>query len=222
MVGIMAKTGKSSVPSWLFSAIFLLVGLGMLGGAVYSFVTTWRFIGGAIAAEGVVIALEERWSSADGDYTYFPQVAFETEDRRRFEFTGDTGSQPAAFDVGETVRVLFDPARPETARIDSFFQLWLLPLILGGLGTVFSGFGLAATLSMARESVRRGGELPPAAAEAAPKPADPLAGKAAGADVGPARVRGRTRPPGLTPTTKSGGHGPAQHKILLRGSESLW
>lgn len=173
MVGIMAKTGKSSVPSWLFSAIFLLVGLGMLGGAVYSFVTTWRFIGGAIAADGVVIALEERWSSADGDYTYFPQVAFETEDRRRFEFTGDTGSRPAAFDIGEPVRVLFDPARPETARIDSFFQLWLLPLILGGLGTVFSAFGLAATVSVARESVRRDGATPAAREEPAPKPADP-------------------------------------------------
>ncbi|HEX6092835.1 MAG TPA: DUF3592 domain-containing protein [Dongiaceae bacterium] len=169
----MAKTGKSSVPSWLFSAIFLLVGLGMLGGAVYSFVATWRFIGGAIAADGLVIALEERWSSADGDYTYFPQVAFETEDRRRFEFTGDTGSRPAAFDIGEPVRVLFDPARPETARIDSFFQLWLLPLILGGLGTVFSAFGLAATLSMARESMGRGRERRPAAADAAPEPADP-------------------------------------------------
>lgn len=173
MVGIMAKTGKSSVPSWLFTGIFLLVGLGMLGGAVYSFVTTWRFIGGAIAADGVVIALEERWSSADGDSAYFPRVAFETQDRRRFEFTGDTGSQPAAFDVGEPVRVLFDPAQPEMARIDSFFQLWLLPLILGGLGTVFSAFGLAATVSMARESVQHGGATPAAREEPAPDAADP-------------------------------------------------
>ncbi len=175
MVGVMTKTGKPSLPSWLFTAIFLLVGLAMLSGAVYSFVTTWRFIGGAIAADGVVIALEESWSSSDGDYTYHPRVAFETEDRRRFEFTGDTGSRPAAFDVGEPVRVLFDPAMPETARIDSFFQLWLLPLILGGLGTVFSSFGLAATLSMARESMGRGGELPSVGAEAAPTLADPPA-----------------------------------------------
>jgi hypothetical protein len=178
MVGIMAKTGKSSVPSWLFTGIFLLVGLGMLGGAVYSFVTTWRFIGGAIAAAGVVIALEERWSSSDGDYTYYPRVAFETEDRRRFEFTGDTGSRPAAFDIGEPVRVLFDPARPEAARIDSFFQLWLLPLILGGLGTVFSAFGLAATLSVVRDSAGRAGKRPAVRTEATPKPANQAPNKA--------------------------------------------
>lgn len=178
MVGIMAKFGKSPVPSWLFTAVFLLVGLGMLGGAVYSLVTTWRFIGGAIAADGVVIALESR-SSSDGDYTYHPRVAFETEDRRRIEFTGDTGSRPAAFDIGEPVRVLFDPARPETARIDSFFQLWLLPLILGGLGTVFSGFGLAATLSAVRDSAGRAGKRPAVRMEATPKPANQAANQAA-------------------------------------------
>ncbi len=175
MVGIMAKTGESPVPTWLFTAIFLLVGLGMLGGGIYSFVTTWQFIGGAAAADGVVIALEERRSSADGDSSYYPRVVFETEDRRKYEFIGDTGSRPAAFDVGERVRVLFDPARPEAARIDSFLQLWLLPLILGGLGTVFSGFGLAATLSLLREPLRRDGQRPLASGEAAPRPADPPA-----------------------------------------------
>jgi Protein of unknown function (DUF3592) len=179
MVGIMAKSGESSVPSWLFTAIFLLVGLGMLGGAIYSFVTTWQFIGAAATADGAVIALEERWNSADGGSTYYPRVAFETEDRRRYEFTGDTGSQPAAFVVGERVRVLFDPARPEAARIDSFFQLWLLPLILGGLGTVFSGLGLAATLSVVRDSAGRAGKRPAVQTEATPKPANQAANKAA-------------------------------------------
>jgi hypothetical protein len=168
----MAKIGKFPVKPWLFTAIFLLVGLGLLGGAVYSIVTTWQFIGGAVAADGVVMALEERWDSDDSDYTYYPRVAFETEDRRRIEFTSDTGSRPPSFDVGERVRVLFDPVRPEAARIDSFLQLWLLPLVLGGIGTVFAGFGLAATLSVARESSRRDGKSPPARVEAAPKPAD--------------------------------------------------
>ena len=172
MVGFMAKTGKPSVPSWLLTGIFLLIGLGLLGGAVLSFVTTWRFIDGAVAADGVVIAFEERWDSDDGAYTYYPRVAFETEDRRKFEFTSDSGSRPAAFDIGEPVRVLFDPAQPEAARICSVLQLWLLPLILGGIGTVFSGFGIAATLSVLRESVRRDEKRPPARMETAPKPTD--------------------------------------------------
>ena len=58
----MTKTGKSPVPSWLFTGIFLLIGLGLLGGAVLSFVTTLRFSDRAVAADGVVIALEERFS----------------------------------------------------------------------------------------------------------------------------------------------------------------
>ncbi|MFM9842727.1 MAG: DUF3592 domain-containing protein [Dongiaceae bacterium] len=171
----MAVTGKSPVPSWLFTSIFLLVGIGLLAAAVYCFVATWQFIGGAVTADGVVVALEERWDSDHSDYTYYPRVAFETEDRRKFEFTSDTGSRPAAFDIGEPVRVLFDPARPGAARIDSFLQLWLLPLVLGGIGTAFAGFGLAATLSVARESALRDGKRSPAGAQAAPKPADPPA-----------------------------------------------
>ena len=166
----MAKTGKPSVPSWLLTGIFLLIGIGLLGGAVLSFVMTLQFIDRAVAADGVVIALEERWDSDDSAYTYYPRVAFETEDRRKFEFTSDTGSRPASFDIGDPVRVLFDPARPEAARIDSVLQLWLLPLILGGIGTVFSAFGLLATLSVASESARRGA-AGAAAIRTAPKPA---------------------------------------------------
>ena len=157
MVGVMAKTGKPSVPGWLLNGIFLLIGLGLLGGAVFSFVTTSKFIGKAVSADGVVVGLEERWDSDDNDYTYYPQVEFETEDHRTIAFTSDTGSRPAGFDVGEPVRVLFDPARPEAARIDSFFQLWLLPLVLGGMGTVFSAFGLLSIVSAMRESARRDG-----------------------------------------------------------------
>ena len=175
MVGSMAKSGKSSVASWLSTGTFLLIGLGLLGGAVFSFVTTSRFIGEAVAADGMVVGLEERWDSDDNDYTYYPQVEFQTEDHRTIAFTSDTGSRPAAFDVGEPVRVLFDPARPEAARIDSFFQLWLLPLVLGGMGTVFSAFGLLATLSAIRESLRRDGAFAAVGPETATMPADPPA-----------------------------------------------
>lgn len=126
---------------WLFAAIFLTVGLGLLGGGVYSFVSTREFLGNAVSANGVVIDLEEHWDSDDSSYTYYPRVRFQTEGGQAYEFTGDVGSSPAAFDVGEEVRVLFDPADPSGARIDSFMQLWFVSVILGGLGLVFSIVG---------------------------------------------------------------------------------
>ena len=39
--------------------------------------------------------------------------------------------------------VLYDPAKPRDVRIDSFFQLWFAPLILGFLGFVFTGWAAA-------------------------------------------------------------------------------
>ncbi|HVR65971.1 MAG TPA: DUF3592 domain-containing protein [Verrucomicrobiae bacterium] len=160
----MAKTGKPSRPSWLFTGIFLLIGLGLLGGGAYSGVSTFDFLANAVSAPGVVIDLEARWDSDDGGYTYYPRVRFATEGGRPYEFTGDVGSSPASFDVGEEVRVLFDPADPSKARIDSFMQLWFTPLLLAGMGTVFSIFGLWGTLTAARESL---------AVRGAPRPEPP-------------------------------------------------
>jgi hypothetical protein len=56
------------------------------------------------------------------------------------------------------VRVLFDPADPSNARIDSFMQLWFTPLLLAGMGSVFAGIGAWATVTLARQpGIGRGG-----------------------------------------------------------------
>jgi hypothetical protein len=140
---------------WGFTAIFLVIGLGLIGGGIYSFLSTRAFLRQAVPAEGAVIDLTAAWDSEDGSYTYYPRVRFRTPDGRAVEFTSDVGSSPPAFEVGEPVRVLFDPANPARARIDSFVQLWLLPLILGGIGLVFGFFGAAATFGAGR----RGGGI---------------------------------------------------------------
>jgi len=176
MVGLMAKTGRPSVPSWLFTGIFLLIGIGLLGGSAYSVVSTLDFLGNAVSAHGVVVDLEGRWDSDDGGYTYYPRVRFATEGNRSYEFTGNVGSNPASFDVGEEVRVLFDPVRPELARIDSFMQLWFTPLLLAGMGAVFATIGLWATLAAVRAS--RTVRDAPKPATLKPEPArPPVAGR---------------------------------------------
>ncbi len=57
------------------------------------------------------------------------------------EFVSPVGSYPPAFQIGDTVRVLYDPANPRRAMVDSSGQLWapvavcaVLGLLLGGLG----------------------------------------------------------------------------------------
>jgi hypothetical protein len=130
--------------------MYLLVGLGLFGGGIYSYLSVGDFIAGAASADGVVIGLE-REQDADGDTTYYPRVQFEAEGRS-YQFKGQVGSGYGTFSVGEQVEVLYDPADPDRARINSFVQLWFFPMFLGVLGAVFTAFGASATFGDARKN----------------------------------------------------------------------
>jgi Protein of unknown function (DUF3592) len=56
--------------------------------------------------------------------------------------TSTISSSPAAFSVGESVRVRYDPANPEDARIHKFFEIWGATVIFGIVGAAFIAFGL--------------------------------------------------------------------------------
>jgi hypothetical protein len=133
--GRMSACGAS-----LFFNLFLVVGLAMLGGSGYSFFHTRAAIAEAVTTGGIVIELIDSRDS-DGDTVYYPRVRYTTREGKTLEFTGSVGSKPAAFDIGEAVTVLYDRERPTDARIDAFFELWLLSIILSGMGIVFTGIG---------------------------------------------------------------------------------
>lgn len=49
--------------------------------------------------------------------------------------------------IGDTFKILYDPAAPEQARIDSYSDLWLVPAIWFMLGlTSFVFFGCTARI----------------------------------------------------------------------------
>ncbi|GAB3279237.1 DUF3592 domain-containing protein [Parahaliea aestuarii] len=115
--------------------IFAVIGLLAVAGAVWMFLNTREFIANAASAEGTVIELVRSRSS--DSTTYRPVVTFTSADGREIEFTSTSGSNPPAFHRGERVTVLYRPEAPETARIGSFFSLWGLELIFGGIGSLF-------------------------------------------------------------------------------------
>lgn len=106
-------------------AIFLAVSVGVG-------ITTVSFVSDAKRADGVVIDLVWR-SGSKGGSTAAPVVSYEV-DGKTYQFTSSTGSRPPAYDVGETVKVLYDPKAPADGRIDSFMELYMFPLIFGLLG----------------------------------------------------------------------------------------
>lgn len=114
---------------------FPIIGLAMLAGAFYSYSSTQQFLSSALTTDGKVIELIR--SRSQDSVTYRPVVQFVARDGSNIEFSSNSGSNPPSYSRGQTVEVLYREDAPEKAKINSFFSLWGLPVILGSLGAVF-------------------------------------------------------------------------------------
>ena len=133
---------------WMFIPLVLgVVGAVFLVVGVRNFVGTRRFVNQASSATGTVTDVKSRTSrSPTGDgprvHTYrYPVVRFQTQDGRTVEFESETGTNTFSQKPGEQVEVLYDPLRPEQARIKTFMMLWFGPLIFSVVGFFLFVFG---------------------------------------------------------------------------------
>jgi hypothetical protein len=133
--------------------IFGLIGIGMLGGAGYSYNNTNQFIDQSIKTDGIVVDLVRSHSirsrpTVSGSSSrklrrgYSPVVEFTTESGDTVEFVSSTSSNPPDFTEGELVEVFYDPKSPRKAKINSFLTLWAGTIIVGFLGLNFSAIGI--------------------------------------------------------------------------------
>src|SRR5688572_5990495 len=122
--------------------VFLISGIGLLIGAALKFTRTRAFLAKAAQAIGEVVALDEEPPTEPGESpTYRPVVSFQIDAHQTVRFESMAHSNPPQYKVGASVRVVYNPDRPNEARILSFTSLWLLPVILGGLGLIFTALG---------------------------------------------------------------------------------
>jgi len=106
---------------------FYAVGLGVIVLGVVIMVNARRFRRRAVRVPGRIVAMRVRGSM------YYPVVAFTTLDGRYVETGTNFGSSPPPGRVGDAVYVLYDPADPARARVDS----------LSGRGTLFGALFVA-------------------------------------------------------------------------------
>lgn len=127
--------------------IFLGCGLGLLATAARILRRTGAFLRRAVSTTGEVVSLETVPPTDSQELpTYRPTVAFTIAPNQHVRFESIAHSSPPAYAVGARVPVLYDPERPQDARIASFTGLWLLPSILGTLGLTFTMVGAAILL----------------------------------------------------------------------------
>jgi len=130
----------------------------MLGGAIFfvvgvkALVDSQRFVARATATDAVVVDVagvvkSVRRGSGDSahyeDVTIFhPVVRFVTAREQEVRFRAREGSEdPSAYGVGDSIRVLYDPANPQDARLDTWTSRWGYSIYLVMIGLVLIGIG---------------------------------------------------------------------------------
>jgi hypothetical protein len=95
---------------------------------------------------GIVIELEE---GTDGDgncCTYSPVIEFEA-NGQTYTFESSNASNPPEYQVGEKIRILYNPQKPNNAQINKVSERWLMPVLV--IPAMFFG-AIIFTFSMIR------------------------------------------------------------------------
>jgi hypothetical protein len=126
----------------------LCVGLGVA--AYYYGRTSWSLTRDGLSVTGTVVALKESAATEDSGVTYTPVISYEVEGQT-YTFTSNVSSDPPAYKVGDPANVIYEATDPSRARVDSWLELWLLPVVLGGSAVIVAlVFNVVAVFSLIR------------------------------------------------------------------------
>jgi hypothetical protein len=118
---------------WLFAAfgtLVLVAGCGLL-------TSSWLFYLRAERGAGTVTDLVR-----GNKGMVAPVVAYEV-GGKAYTYRSSLYSSPPAYQVGEQVPLLYDPADPSSCRTDSFFEAWGLALLFATPGAALAYVGFA-------------------------------------------------------------------------------
>jgi hypothetical protein len=123
--------------AYLFVGIICAAGPFLLLIAGVTAIQRVIFLHTAQPVEGQVIALRQAPTRRSSRPSYFPIFAFKAADGQTYTVTSNIADRQTAW-LGKPVRVLYLPHDPQTARIDTFAQLWEGQIIPAVIGAAFS------------------------------------------------------------------------------------
>jgi len=128
-----------NVLKWV-GAVFAAFGTILLIVGIVTVLNQQSFLRRAVAVPGDVVAMHYRAGPRNRG-SYYLDVRYTASDGITRVVTVQSASNPPNFKAGDRVPLFYDPRDPSHIQINTFTQLWILPLILGGLGLIFSGLG---------------------------------------------------------------------------------
>ena len=153
-------TGSEASPrvTRVVHAVLGLVGIGLTlyGGSLL--IDAIRFAAVARPATGTVVSVEtvNTRDSGNAGVSFLPTIRYETARGAVREAETQISSTAYDFRTGETVEILYDPARPEEVRLRGLLSLWALPVAFFGIGVLL----LAAILASALGAFDRRNDAP--------------------------------------------------------------
>lgn len=161
--GSEAILDSAQVKFRLATYVPLLIGLALLLGAGWTAGSHIAFLSRATVTEARVVDFHRLVDSSNRSRpSVYPIFEFALPDGTIQRSVGPIGSARACCQVGDAVRLSYDPADPRRVARTGFEDGWLLPTALGGFGALWTaGWGLFAWLGV------REARLRPAAATAA-------------------------------------------------------
>jgi hypothetical protein len=126
------------------------ISLAGLAFAVFTFINNAQFWLRSASSMGTVIGEASSMSTSirggrtiGTSVSFAPKVSFQTATGETVSFLSDVGyGELLKYKRGEEIPVLYLPGDPETAKVNSFFQMFVLPVILFGFCAVFWGIGI--------------------------------------------------------------------------------
>ncbi|HLP90335.1 MAG TPA: DUF3592 domain-containing protein [Nostocaceae cyanobacterium] len=130
----------------IYGSLFALAGSLCTALGIKISIDTHSFLNTAIPTQGTVTDFVRRSSTKNSKtyYTYYPLIKFTTKEGEPTKFESSSGSNPPAYTKGQQIDILYNPQDPQSAMINSWWDIWGFSIITTSLGSVFalSGGGL--------------------------------------------------------------------------------
>lgn len=118
----------------------LAVGVILILAGVPFFIQVRKFNASAIRAPGKIVELDRQQMGKD--VSYFPVFSFVDRAGASHVIHSKLGSSHPRYAVGDAVEVLYPADDPEQARLNSFFTVWMWPVIFAGIGLILTIAGI--------------------------------------------------------------------------------
>lgn len=129
--------------------IFLGIGLLMVVIAVMICYNVKTFNASAVKTSGTVVDMIAR-----GKRSYAPVVTYFDDAGVKHRYISSVSSNPPGYEIGERVDIYYDPKNPDDAKIAGWME-YFGAIVVGGMGLLFSFFGLGYYLKRKVSRSRR-------------------------------------------------------------------